>query len=285
MEERLQTGANKWREGLFMERSADTDGEQQMPDQNWRSDAPAKWDMIATGKWMQKAAWNRWVTTLERDQPHKTPITSTWTADFLTREGEGRKSVGDWLRDKTISWKARRRLLQTNAGVFPCKARLQKWGKQHAEGIFQLCNGAERWALSYWGEDPLGAPPGICRAACVASKLQRLQGPTMRVFNGCKIRVQDDMSKARSVCRDWDFVSKGTEISLGKFVSEYFTPLTLDTQSSVVSIEDTDEIWKAVREEAMEKVKGRANRQVRADSPRVDEVEVEKSFWLRRSFS
>ncbi len=61
-------------------------------------------------------------------------------------------------------------------------------------------------------------------------------------------------------------------------MSEYFTPLTLDTQSSVVSTEDTDEIWKTVREEAMEKVKGRANRQVRADSSRVDEAEVEKSF-------
>jgi hypothetical protein len=91
------------------------------------------------------------------------------------------------------------------------------------------------------------------------------------------------MSKARSVCRDWEFVSKGTEISLGKFVSEYFTPLTLDTQSSVVSTEDTDKIWKESREESMEKVKGRANRQVRADSPRVDEAEVEKSFWLSRS--
>jgi hypothetical protein len=67
------------------------------------------------------------------------------------------------------------------------------------------------------------------------------------------------MSIARSVCRDWEFVSKGTEISLGKFVSEYFTPLTLDTRSSVVSTEDTDEIWKTAKEETMEKVKGRAN--------------------------
>jgi hypothetical protein len=32
------------------------------------------------------------------------------------------------------------------------------------------------------------------------------------------------MSKARSVNKDWEFVSKGTEISLGKFVLEYFTP-------------------------------------------------------------
>ena len=65
-------------------------------------------------------------------------------------------------------------------------------------------------------------------------------------------------------------------------MSEYFTPLTLDLRTGVVSTEDTDEIWKAAKEEAMEKVKGRANRQVRADSPMADEAEVEKSFWLSR---
>ena len=32
----------------------------------------------------------------------------------------------------------------------------------------------------------------------------------------------------------------------------------------------------------MEKVKGRANRQVRADSPMVDEAETERSFWISR---
>jgi hypothetical protein len=90
------------------------------------------------------------------------------------------------------------------------------------------------------------------------------------------------MSKTRSVNKDWEFVSKGTEISLGKFVSEYFTPLTLSSQMGVVSTEDTDEIWGTAKEEAMEKVRGRANRQVRADSPITDEAEVEKSFWLSR---
>ena len=50
----------------------------------------------------------------------------------------------------------------------------------------------------------------------------------------------------------------------------------------MVSTEDTDEIWKTVKEEEMEKVKGRANRRVRANSPMVDEAEVERSFWLSR---
>ncbi len=138
MEERLQIGTNKWWKGLFEERSMDTDGDQQMQNLNWRSDASAKWNMITTGKWIQKAAWNRWVTESEQDQSHKTPITSTWTGDVLTREGEGHKAIGDWLRDKSVPWKARRRLLQTNTSVFPCEARLQRWDK-HPDGICELC--------------------------------------------------------------------------------------------------------------------------------------------------
>jgi hypothetical protein len=77
-----------------------------------------------------------------------------------------------------------------------------------------------------------------------------------------------------ALCRDWEFVSKGTEISLGKFVSEYFTSLTLDSWSGVVSTEDTNEIWKVTKEETMEKVKGSVNRLVGTDSPMVEETEV-----------
>jgi hypothetical protein len=51
--------------------------------------------MITSGKWIQKEEWNRWVTVREREQPRKTPVTSTWTEDFLTREGEGHKVVGE----------------------------------------------------------------------------------------------------------------------------------------------------------------------------------------------
>ena len=151
--------------------------------QNWRSDTSAKWDMIESGKWMQKAVWNRWVTTMERDQPHKTPITSTWTEDFLTREGEGRKSVGDWLRDKTyhgrhgeVSFR-RMRVLSHARLAYRNGATIQM-------GYADYVNVAERWVSSYWGEDPLWAPPDICRATCVASKLHRIQGLTIRVFSG-----------------------------------------------------------------------------------------------------
>jgi hypothetical protein len=51
------------------------------------------------------------------------------------------------------------------------------------------------------------------------------------------------MSKARSTCKDWDFVSKGTEISVGRFLIEYFTPVTLGEQhQGALSDEDVAEV-------------------------------------------
>jgi hypothetical protein len=96
---------------------------------------------------------------MERDQPHKTPVTSTWTGDFLTREGEGHKTMGEWLRDKTISWKTHRRFLQTNAGTFPCESRLQKNGVT-IQIIYAACASVVgRWTLSFLVTDPPEVPP------------------------------------------------------------------------------------------------------------------------------
>jgi hypothetical protein len=118
--------------------------------------------------------WNRWVNTMERNQPHKTPVTSTWTVDFLTRGGKGRKTVGDWLRDKTISWKTRRRLLQTNASVFPCEARLQKWGK-HPDGICEVWKRCREMGLKLLGGRPAPVPLVICRAVCAAFRIHKIE--------------------------------------------------------------------------------------------------------------
>ena len=42
---------------------------------------------------------------------------------------------------------------------------------------------------------------------------------------------------------------------MGRFVSEHFTPLTLDTKTGVVSDEDTTEIWEDAKEVVIEKVR------------------------------
>ena len=86
------------------------------------------------------------------------------------------------------------------------------------------------------------------------------------------------MIKARSVNKDWEFVSKGTEISLRKFVTEHFGPLTLDIKTGVVSDEDTDEIWEVVKEEVIEKARRNKNMASGGDLLLIDEEGVEKSF-------
>ena len=99
MEDRLQKGADKWRTELFKPRLELWEGEQIEP-----VGPSEKWETVASGQWMQKAAWTRMVTRTMREQPHTTPVTTPWAADFLTREGEGRKAMGDWLHDKLIPW-------------------------------------------------------------------------------------------------------------------------------------------------------------------------------------
>ncbi len=87
----------------------------------------------------------------------------------------------------------------------------------------------------------------------------RLEAPAATgVHNQCFQQVQEDMCKARSVCQDWDFVSKGTDLSVGRFFIEYFTeaPLTLgDQHQGVLPDEDVTEVWSAAKSEAISKVR------------------------------
>ena len=91
------------------------------------------------------------------------------------------------------------------------------------------------------------------------------------------------MSKARSTCKDWDFVSKGTEISVGRFLIEYFTPVTLGEQhQGALSDEDVAEVWLAAKSEAISKVRRTKGGAKGAEAHCPDEKEVEKTFWLSR---
>jgi hypothetical protein len=129
----------------------------------------------------------------------------------------------------------------------------------------------------------LGGRPARGTPGHLQSSVCRLQAPAATgAHNTCFQLVQDDMSKARSVSKDWEFVSKGTEISLGRFVSEFFTPLTLDSNTGVISDEDTSEIWGAAKETAIEKARRNKNKTSGEDSTMIDVREVERSFWLSR---
>jgi hypothetical protein len=55
------------------------------------------------------------VTRTMWEEPHTTPVTTTWTTDFLTQEGEDRMVMDDCLHNKSIPWKTRRRGLSVTS--------------------------------------------------------------------------------------------------------------------------------------------------------------------------
>jgi hypothetical protein len=80
-----------------------------------------------------------------------------------------------------------------------------------------------------------------------------------------------------------DFVSKGTEILVGRFLIEYFTPLTSGEQQwGVSSKEDEADVLATARSEAMSKAKKLRGGANGGEAHNLDEEEVEKTFWLSR---
>jgi hypothetical protein len=91
------------------------------------------------------------------------------------------------------------------------------------------------------------------------------------------------MSKVRSTCKDWNFVSKGTEISVGRFLIEYFTPLTLgERHQGALSDEDMTKVWLEAKSEAISKVRRTKSGVKEAEAHCPDTKELEKTFWLHR---
>ena len=78
-------------------------------------------------------------------------------------------------------------------------------------------------------------------------------------------------------------MSKGTEISVGRFLIEYFTPLTMGEQhQGALSDEDVTEVWSVAKSEAIRKTERTKDGAKGAEAHSPDEKEVEKTFWLSR---
>ena len=65
----------------------------------------------------------------------QSPVTDTWTADFLSREGESRECLGKYLQDKHVPWMAKRRLVQVCGGTFPTNKWCYKVGKGSSPNV------------------------------------------------------------------------------------------------------------------------------------------------------
>jgi hypothetical protein len=87
-----------------------------------RAEASRSWSFKDEREWVKKC-----FEDLDQQRMGR-PATSTWSTDFLLLEGSSRKEIGKWLKNKSIPWQRRRRLLQVVTGTFPCGQQLVKYG-------------------------------------------------------------------------------------------------------------------------------------------------------------
>ena len=108
------------------------------------------------------------------------PVTRTWSTDFLLREGSSREDIGKWLKNKSIPWQRRRRVLQVVTGTFPCGQQMVKYGyKDKAECT--LCRTAHEESGSSWNRELPKATIGHIQSAGCLGKKRDSHGSTQCV--------------------------------------------------------------------------------------------------------
>jgi hypothetical protein len=79
-------------------------------------------------------------------------------------------------------------------------------------------------------------------------------------------------------------MSIGTEISVGRFLIEYFTPLTLgEKHQGALLDEDVTEVWLAAKSEPIRKVRRSKDGTKGTETHCPDEKEVQETFWISRT--
>ena len=111
----------------------------------------------------------------------QSPVTDTWTADFLSREGESRECLGKYLQDKHVPWMAKRRLVQVCGGTFPTNKWCYKVGKGSSPNC-DLCKAAGRVAIESVGH--------VQSAYCIGQ-----EEVVTRAHNRCSLLLQKELEK------------------------------------------------------------------------------------------
>jgi hypothetical protein len=98
------------------------------------------------------------------------PATRTWCTDFFLREGSSREEIGTWLKNKSIPWQRRRRLLQVATGTFPCGQQMCKYVYKRTAGCTLCQQEYEKSGSSWNGELPRETIGHIQSAGCLGQR-------------------------------------------------------------------------------------------------------------------
>ncbi len=69
----------------------------------------------------------------------KGPITSTFTADWFLREGQGRELLGEWMKLTSVRSQDQRRMIRVNSHTFPTNVWIHKIMKGKESDRCDLC--------------------------------------------------------------------------------------------------------------------------------------------------
>jgi hypothetical protein len=190
------------------------------------------------------------------------PATRTWSTDFLLREGSSREEIGKWLKNKSIPWQRRRRLLQVVTGTFPCGQQMVKYGyKKKAECT--LCRKAHEESGSSWNRElPKETIGHIQSAGCLGQK-----EVVTAAHNACIRELLQEIDAHGKADRHMKLLTVETESRLG----------TLWDQEQCMQFCSKDELWEAAKAEEMKIPWKEANE----ESP-VSEEQYQERFWRRR---
>jgi hypothetical protein len=190
------------------------------------------------------------------------PATSTWSTDFLLREGSSREEIGKWLKNKSIPWQRRRRLLQVVTGTFPCGQQLVKYGYKEKAGCI-LCKKAHEESGNSWkGELPKETIGHIQIAGCLGQK-----EVVTAAHNACIRELLQEIDVHGKADRHMKLLKLERESSLG----------TLWDQEECTQFCSKDELWEAAKEEEM-KIPWKELH----EGLSVSEDQYQESFWRRR---
>ena len=72
-----------------------------------------------SGEFKSATAWGKSCAASLDEEQMGSPVTKTWSTDFLIRTGVSREEMGKWLGNRGVPWRRRRRLIQIATGTFP----------------------------------------------------------------------------------------------------------------------------------------------------------------------
>jgi hypothetical protein len=132
-----ETGSEKWRKEQMLRKgkgNISAEGQELLEDKEiWGNETDLHGVVCDTRKRERSKEDGLFMTH------QKGPITSTFTADWFLREGQGREILGEWMKMTSVRSQDQRRILRTNSHTFPTNGWIHKITKGKESDRCDLC--------------------------------------------------------------------------------------------------------------------------------------------------